>query len=327
MKPARHAVFSMACSYEKKDLSLFLESLRHSGYQGDIILGSASNDSATLAFFEKLKVQTFAEPCIEQIEAKARAVDADSYVQQGLWDWKHKTSLNSSIFPGINQRRHFHYKTWLLQGNYTAVWMLDSKDIFFQGDPFAEPFQDFKLFSDKPMALSLIPKQDMAVCDKDFLKPVGFGKRPNLCGGTIGGKREHVLEFLDGMVEKVDTKRELGKGTCSIFDQYLINIWAYEHDTSYYDFGDGPAINLQNQCRQLEKMTNNETGKIENKQGAPFAIVHKWNLCGRSVEMARNLASTLGVDLPELPELAHRRSVEVARNLASTLGVDLPELT
>merc|ERR1719440_600672 len=100
------------------------------------------------------------------------------------------------------------------------------------------------------------------------------------------------------MIEKVSANQRRGKSRdCFRNDQYLIDIVAYDQGVGYYDLGDGPAFTAHKAC---DVTTNNETGLIENNQAVPFAIVHKFQYCQQSAETARDLASTLGVELPDM---------------------------
>merc|ERR1719456_2049875 len=71
----------------------------------------------------------------------------------------------TGLLPGINQRRHFHYQNWLNQSDYEQVWLLDSRDIIFQANPF-DTFPDVPLmFSiDKSHTNADGLKQNIAQC-------------------------------------------------------------------------------------------------------------------------------------------------------------------
>ncbi|KAG8460498.1 hypothetical protein KFE25_013148 [Diacronema lutheri] len=272
-----HAVFSMACTYKRADVEVFVGSLRATGFDGHVQFGvDAALDNVTASYYASERVTTDSIPC-ETIPLLTDALRAS----HGLW------------LGGLNQVRYSHYVRWLDERpSLVWVWLLDARDVVFVRHPFERSPPAIALFAEMP-ASSVWVNQRVSTCfGERAAREMMATLRYNLCGGTVYGTAASLRRFSDAMlgVAKRMSVDGAKRRVCHVNDQPLINYLAWQqgmrapgaHETTelgavqLHGLFQGPALTIKTP-RVCEVFTlllqkrQNGTGQI--------AIVHKWNKC------------------------------------------------
>lgn len=172
---SRYAVCGMACLYNEADLSVFVRSLRATGYTGAVHLAVEPElDANTSAFLRAHGVDAHPEPCRDIIEQK-RAFEKERAARKAALRargrsfsviatvrWLARVLGGGGRAPGrpdgparepsaedpldrprwhgsLAQMRHDAYTDWISRGSYTHAWLVDVRDVLFVAHPFAEP--------------------------------------------------------------------------------------------------------------------------------------------------------------------------------------------
>lgn len=284
----KNAVFSLACGYGEEKLTPFVVSLRRTGYVGDIVLGMHSHiDAKTKSFLTRNNVTIRTEPCDEQLNLRAQSSSISIF----------ELITNGSFkFPHIMQRRHHWFEQWLLHSTYDAIWLVDSSDVFFQTDPFANlrfNAQGLQFYIDwsssNPMMHWQRGRVDTCV-GHDVRENMEKAHHPDLCAGTVAGTRSSMLSLLHRWNDMVDKYSGAGQSLagigdrpydytsavyCDVCDQYLMNVIIYQSGWSYNQLFEGLALTTNDNVEQTIHEHYNGTHLVNN-DGAPFAVIHKW---------------------------------------------------
>lgn len=172
----RTAVIGLAANYGIAELTPFVQSLRDSGYEGDIVLLTYGCTAATAAYLRDHRV---------------RMVPF--------------TSLGAMPMS-MNSARMFRYLDWLLEQYlnsadeiaYERILLADVRDVVFQGDPFRQaPPGRVLFFLESARTLGSCP------INSDWMtRAYGAGvlqalaHLPVSCAGTIMGTPDGMLEYL-----------------------------------------------------------------------------------------------------------------------------------
>lgn len=180
---SRTLVMGLAAHYGAAELAPFVLSLRQSGYAGDIVLLTygCSADTADFLRAHRVRMVPF-------------------------------TGL-AAMPMSMNSARMFRYLDWFIELflnspdsiEYGRVLLTDTRDVVFQGDPFARvPADRLTFFLETDRTLGTCP------INRDWLRRAygeatlaELGHRPVSCAGTLMGRPDALLEYLAHMVRAI----------------------------------------------------------------------------------------------------------------------------
>lgn len=196
---SKSTVIALAAGYGLGTYEQFVGTLRATGYQGHIILGVAPDLASDIVdYFQKMNVIWKEVPI--STDDDCTYPDFGKKCVAAYPDYK----LSWGRFPLA--------RDWLLECEECTggVMLTDSRDAYFQTDPFSYPFGD-KPMEELPgelMVFEEIPEQTtnhwltagpIGKCKKEKLD--GY---PMLCSGSTMGTRQGILDYIDVMVEEFD---------------------------------------------------------------------------------------------------------------------------
>jgi len=284
-KDSHNAIFSMACGYSKADITPFVETLRQTGYKGALVIGiNPDAEDHTRNFLIENNATLKTEPCREQ-EKMSLLTYADDHPEQ-----VDNTQLQSRHYMGnLNQRRWRHYLEWLNEGNYSKVWLVDSRDVIFQAHPFRYLHAGLAFFAQYTRVEDWFYEK-VKYCGPGRKKAddMRHSKMLNMCGGTIGGDARRIADLCEVMVSQIkDLHYDLPDyHNCGQNDQWLLNYHLLKNDMTraghykegdLFNFFNGPALNFFDEAvRKNWWRHTNDNGTLVNKEGEPIAILHGW---------------------------------------------------
>ncbi len=195
-----------------------------------------------------------------------------------------KTSVNKK---DIQFKRYEIYSTFLNKGQYNKIFLCDSRDLYFQSNPFELNFnkplnfflEDFKI-KDCPFNSNWIIK---TYGEAEYNK---ISDKTILCSGTVLGNQKKILEYVNLMVKNISQcgyKKKLkyfltfrpdpeGRGC----DQAHANYIAHNKKISEFEFYnnfDGPVATVF----YLKKINFDKRSKLINSTGNIYSVVHQYD--------------------------------------------------
>lgn len=280
-----YAIFSMACGYSKADIAPFVETLRQTGYKGALVLGIDLHiDSQTRDFLVENNATLKTEPCQEQ-ERTSLLTSAEDHPEQ-----VDNSQLQIRHYMGnLNQRRWTHYLEWLNEGNYSKVWLVDSRDVIFQVHPFRYLHVGLGFFAQyTKIADWFYEKLKYCGPGQEAAEDMRHSKMLNVNGGTIGGDAHRIADFCRAMVSQIkDLHYDWPDDhNCGQNDQWLLNYHllnsgmtreGHYEEGDVFNFFSGPALNFFDyDVRKYWWRHRDSNGTLVNKDGEPIAILHGW---------------------------------------------------
>lgn len=295
------AIFALACNYPKLYYQRFVGSLRKFGFEGDIVL----------AVSPPVKMKPGVEDYVKETGVVAYGFDVDC-------EGKDNCKLQDEFlgYPDPRPMRTFAniryalYEYWLQHYNEQSyILILDFRDTFFQGNPFAS----FGVIKDR------VPKYELQLFEENAkVKQIGicvynslwvgrcFGKpalekikhNPVLCSGSTLGSYEAISYYVRTMLSSMDEVKCWLKGIES--DQGYQNYLYYNGKfdvkggtTTRFAQGTGivntiGALNghrvpkemkgpLHTHWKAREEPPPNGEGYIINYDGTRSVCVHQWD--------------------------------------------------
>ncbi|KAJ1636739.1 hypothetical protein T492DRAFT_1140922 [Pavlovales sp. CCMP2436] len=289
-----YGVFSMACTYRRVEVEVFVGSLRATGFGGVVQFGvDKAVDEEMRAYLAANRVTVDSLPCetIPLVTPEQRALP------HGLW------------LGGLNQARYTHYLRWLAEHDFERVWLLDARDVIFLRNPFESAPHNLVLFAEMPTTSVWVAQRVSACFGDEISKEMMRTLRYNLCGGTVYGTSAGIAGFAREMagVGKDMSLTGAQRRVCHVNDQPLINYLTYREGirapgklrtknlgaVELHIMFHGPALTIKTPrvCEMFTgrlRKNGNDTGDL--------AIVHKWNKCPAARALARSRFPTLPVD-------------------------------
>jgi len=187
----------------------------------------------------------------------------------------------------IQFKRYEIFLKFLENKNYTNILCCDSRDIYFQANPF-----DFKYKGEINFFLEDRKIKDCPYNSNWIIKTYGkeifdsIGNKTILCSGTVLGSYKKIKEYLNlikNNISKFKYKRKLkysltfridpeGRGC----DQGHANYLAHKDlikNTHFYSNSDGPFATVF----YLKKITFNKKYELVNSLNEPYTVVHQYD--------------------------------------------------
>ena len=275
-------------------------SLRTNGYEGHIILGvhpQIPNNERD--YLDKMGVTYYAvETANCNAVAMAKGPETNNHVRakcsRGLENLK------------LEWGRFEMARRWLQACDTCTGWsmVIDTRDIFFQSDPFAslgnadDALQDLMFVEEVALHTNTLPDPSRAFSLTHwFFKILARGcyggklvaskkiaDRPMLCSGTVIGNRNGMHRFLTVLVNEFHNNNKKGIDECrspNIADQPTMNYLYYKGDfgfprqTKTLPWGTGPVFTIGKPCST--DLYNNVTKKRENVHSLKDMVVFDGN--------------------------------------------------
>lgn len=251
-------VMGLAANYTKKDLAIFVNSLRGSGYSDDIVLFVTSLDNETKEFLETQNVTA--------------------------------VSLWQCLFSYLNIQfaRHVAYYDYLANQHrkniaYNRIFLSDVRDVLFQADP-------FQAIADEPITFFLecnAVKIGDCEANANWIY-TGFGgsalkqlaDKPISCSGTVMGRQRSIMEYLLRMLIISTQLKESALGEHGI-DQGCHNQLIQSGvllGQRIAENGDG--IFTLHHVIGRETVYVSPDGFVVDATGKPYPVVHQYDRLG-----------------------------------------------
>ena len=249
----KNLVMSPAVGLEEQPLNIFLKTLRRY-YDDEILLLIGREDF-------KLKELAFNYKClIEEVST-------------------HKHS--------IQMMRYKFFSDFLKKEKYNKIFFCDSRDIYFQSDPFKYEYNPaINFFSEGRLI------KDCKINSNWINKTYGeqilneFKKKEIICFGTVLANQENMIKYLDEMsfmVKKYPYKKRLkylltfrrdktGRGCDQAYGTYLVYKNYFKsfkiHSNSF-----GPIATVY----YLKNLNFNVDSNLVNEKNQPYNVVHQYD--------------------------------------------------
>jgi hypothetical protein len=269
-------------NYTFAQVEPFLVSLRQTGYTGDIVLFHHRVDPVSLEKIREFGVRLIAYRSLRAFPPgfRRKMIQRFSRLYYDLkwpcygraWTW-----LLSAV-----KKRHVFYRRFLEEegGNYRRVLLADTRDVFFQSNPFSSEFTEDLLFFEESHPLdhgefnSWWIKSHLGQETLDRL-----AKKTTLCSGTTMGTPAALCWYLDRTLHLMRTSARQGDAHG---DQGLHNAVVYEHlhDCPYSIriCGNGCAqVYTLTQYLETKEIRRAPTGEVIDPLGRPVPIVHQYD--------------------------------------------------
>ena len=305
--PGSNAIAGLAAYPENmKTWVRVVGGLRQAGYEGHIIFGVHKDiPDAEQEYLKEMDVTYYSVnivPCHKSVLAGATKNAVRGKCAQGL------EKLN------LEWARYEMARQWLYHCEACTGWSLvmDTRDIFFQADPFASLPAPTKSKEDllfiEEVAKHTSPKTDpsrwfpidngrfkghVAPCyGTDFTK---FAERPILCSGTVIGTRTGIHRFLSVLVNEFYANNQKTNQKCKsphTTDQWTMNYLYYTGKFGYYDrtttlpWGTGPVLTIGKPCINSKlKPSHSQQDMVEFDNATGF-ILNNWANDGGTARIA-----------------------------------------
>jgi len=295
--PPSSLVLSYIEDYAARDVAPFLESLRATGYVGDIVFFTFNVKADCEALFAAHGVR----------DIPVRRVDMKSAVQ--IPDWlATRLGVSSPIRPdavlntrlaalfeslGVgdsavarrmaqylwhcNSGRFFYYQQFLERHReYDRVLLADVRDVLFQRSPFSGVAADalylFEEFPDTPLSRQV----DNASWIRRLYGAAvlnEIGHFPIVCAGVMMGGHVHVLECV-AQIARASVTNYIGWGTDQGTLNFLVRTGRLPA-TAVFPYGYGPAMHVGIAPR--DTICTGERGRVLNREDEVCNIIHQYD--------------------------------------------------
>ena len=249
----KNLILSAACGIDPKSIDFFLKSLRHF-YHDEI------------CFLENLK----------DYELKKTL---DLYNCQYLEITDHKFD--------VQIKRYYHYLNILERKQYKNILLCDSRDIYFQADPFKYEYKgNINFFLESKIIKNCQFNSNWIV--KTYGEKIfdEISKNTIVCSGTTLGKYDQIKHYLKLMCDQSKNfkyKKRLrylltfrrdkeGRGSDQAYANYISHKNLIEN-SYFYSNESGPIATVY----YLKKINFNKNSQLLNSNNEPYVIVHQYD--------------------------------------------------
>ena len=203
---------------DRMDCEPFLQSLRACNYAGDVVFATHENSPSRIHELHQRGVRTFplrtfahrVHPGGDYFRGEALKPLRTMVAPVSRFLPKHLQSRTVELFYHRVFGRFAAWRRFLEKhsSSYDRVLLTDVRDVFFQRDLFQQPFDQHLHVVQEPDKMRL--RDDPA--NAEWLQLAGgadalarFGDCPISCAGTTYGTTRRVLEYLDKMIEHMNS--------------------------------------------------------------------------------------------------------------------------
>lgn len=250
-------------------------SLRNNGYDGHIIVGV--NPAIPLEEREYLDAMNVTYYAVEIANCSATILDGVSNTENAV---RAKCSTGLEDLK-LEWGRYEMARRWIHACKACTGWsmVIDTRDIFFQSDPFAslgnptfavhdllfveEVSQYTNTLLDAPHRATNLGESIRYISHvepcygQENVKAAELIDRPMLCSGTVLGTRDGIHRFLSVLVDEFRKNNHKGRPECrspATTDQWTMNYLYYKgkfgfiHKTKTLPWGTGPVLTVGKPC-------------------------------------------------------------------------------
>jgi len=291
-RPGRDVILTTLHRVSYEYAATFLNSLRHTGYGGEIVFFVSAMDEESIARLGRHRVQvvrfTFSGKKIKQRLAGLWPV----------WRWifksgvalETKEKLAHAVFH-LFHRRHLLYLQFLRdhRQDYDRIFLTDARDVYFQADPFSwNPGPGLHLFlEDAEIRAS---PGNVRWITSHFGPAAAEAMKGKFisCAGTVFGDRAGIMHYLSSMVTLTMGARSLREAAG---DQGIHNYFLYQQpgpQTTVHDNRSGPVLTMG--LTKPEALHFNAQGCLMNGEGRVAPVLHQYD---RVPEVEKTLLARL----------------------------------
>ncbi len=211
----------------------------------------------------------------------------DIYIENEIKKFNCKVIKTSITKKNIQFQRYRIYAELLNEENFKDVLLCDSRDIYFQSNPFKYSYEGSINFFLEDYKIKNCPYNS-----NWLIKTYGkneFEKISNktiLCSGTVLGSYKKIKEYLDQMninISKFKYKKKLkylltfrtdpaGRGCDQGHANYLVHNELIK-DYKFYNNYDGPIATVF----YMDKINFDNESRLLNSFGDPYSVVHQYD--------------------------------------------------
>jgi len=276
-------VLGIAQNYTLAQIEPFLISLRRTGYNDEIVLFHQGMETAALSVLRKAGVTLMP---LRNLRGMFRSPTTRRWV-----DWfsqkyyQHKWPFYKEGWPHLlsaAKQRYLLYHGYLraMGHRYERVLLTDTRDVFFQADPFASaPGEDLVFFEEShPISHGGLNSVWM-ICHLGRETLARLSSKMTICSGTVLGKPKAISFYLERFITLMRTADCLSSSTG---DQAIHNAVVYE---GLEDFpfsiriaqnGTGPVYTLSRYLQASQIRQSNE-GQVLDENGRVVPILHQYD--------------------------------------------------
>eukprot|EP00557_Chaetoceros_sp_GSL56_P003295 CAMPEP_0176499958 /NCGR_PEP_ID=MMETSP0200_2-20121128/13240_1 /TAXON_ID=947934 /ORGANISM="Chaetoceros sp., Strain GSL56" /LENGTH=669 /DNA_ID=CAMNT_0017898483 /DNA_START=31 /DNA_END=2037 /DNA_ORIENTATION=- len=248
------AVFALAEGYDLKIYVLFIESLKDTGFSGDLVLSVSALDQlkpgveAYLRSYVKeegeeglnVVAYTVSWTCYERdgvTEAKGANEGVRKCQLNGMYGDENNDPVDDPFEPRpVATARYELYWAWSLRyDDHSWLMLIDSRDAYFQLNPFAYLERDVNGSGDKSDGVLYFFEENaeastigQSTFNSKWLKEAygqsavePFFDKPIICSGSTMGEKVAIESYLRGMVAQFEKTKCKAKGCDQGFHNYL----------------------------------------------------------------------------------------------------------
>ncbi|MEO6846654.1 MAG: hypothetical protein ABI443_04500 [Chthoniobacterales bacterium] len=299
----KNLILTTSFGYKYEQLSLFLRSLKKTGFDGDLVIFVSNTDARTIA---KLKndgviVKKFFYPYRRCYKLRNPLARFWPLVRLLIERMQNCDLIQYFCIPVANLMllRNLLYRRFLQTsaGKYEYVFLTDLRDVYFQGNPFQRVSKgELRVFLEEPN-----PTLEKCPNNSRWLREL-YGEtilnevtgKTIACAGTILGDCATVLGYLDDMLLAL---RDAQSVTRMGVDQGIYNYLVHTGRTKNVTF----LPNRDAEILTMGLMPKNEVfqrdanGKLVDRNGTPYALLHQFD---RQAEVAKNAMATFQLSDP-----------------------------
>lgn len=291
-------VLSYIENYSARDIAPFVESLRATGYTGDVVFYTANVDNDCKALFLEHDVREIPVRRIDMLAPMrmptwvARGLGLSSphvipdrsinirlsrlFGRLGLGDTPFAREVAKRLWH-CQSARFFYFQEFLERNShYESVMIADARDVMFQRAPFDfdGPKRTY-LFEEYP-GTTLGQQRENAGWIQQLYGAEGLARvaeHPVICVGVLLGHRRSLLAALQTLTREFITNH-IGWGTDQGVPNYFLRSGRLP-DVQVRPYGHGPAMHLGIAPRQT--IRTDAEGRVLDRDGNVCNILHQYD--------------------------------------------------
>lgn len=296
--PSRNLVLSYVEDYSARDVAPFVETLRRSGYDGDVVFYTSNLKADCSPLFLKHRVReipvvrfdlkgayTFEGPFARAMGLERRPILPDITINRRLSTTIARLNLGDTAAGRFVARylwhclsaRFVYFRSYLRRhAEYDTVLISDVRDVVFQTNPFAAPSKTGLHVFEEYGGVPLGEQQNNASWIRNLYGPETLAELahyPIICAGVLLAERQVLLDVLDLLCREVVT-RYRGWGT----DQGALNYLVRKErlrNVAVHSFGHGSAMHVGIAPRSA--ISTDVEGRVLTKDGTVCSIIHQYD--------------------------------------------------
>lgn len=282
-KPKPNLVIGIADGYTDEQLRPFLLSLQRTGYQGEIVFFHHRLTKQTLQRLKKLNVRLIPFFNLRsRFRGRLGAWTLNQVSQVYYrWKWPFYSWGWPHLLSPVKQRFILYHRFLEAHGNlYDKVLLTDTRDVYFQRDPFSGQSTGDVLFFEEshPLRHGMFnPMWIVFQLGPDALDRLGG--RMALCSGTILGGAEAVKSYLERFLRMM---KDAGRLDFATGDQALHNAAVYEGLGSFpfkarICANGADLVYTLTRYMVLSEIRQSSTGEVVDGTGRVVPILHQYD--------------------------------------------------